>query len=215
MIARRGHREADGPAALVVDHVADPDGCQEVIAGLMDEYKRYVESEHAICPACPVVRTGPVIVHSMLQWKATDRDGRLGRWTVEDIHAYLLEHLPREVVDDRVLLRNAPTCAKDLVYFMSDRGTLAGDSIDALTDATDDVLDGFSSANGDGAGAALAEHDDARTSGPESPRYAHSEPPAQHGVEMPGVKAGNRGQGTSARRAKRKAAQASRKRNRR
>jgi hypothetical protein len=66
MIGRHGQREADGPA-LVVDHVADPDGCQEVIAALMGEYERYVESEHAICPACPVVRTGPLIVRSMLQ----------------------------------------------------------------------------------------------------------------------------------------------------
>ena len=44
----------------------------------MDEYE-YLESEHAICPACSVVRTGPVIVRSMLEWKATERDGRLGQ----------------------------------------------------------------------------------------------------------------------------------------
>lgn len=143
MSARRGQRNAHGPAAaLVVDHVGDPDGCQKAIASLMAEYERYLESEHAICPACPVVRTGPVIVRSMLEWKATERDGRLGHWTVADIQAYLLDHLPRRAVKDRGVLGDAPTCAKDLVYFMSDRGTLAGDHVDALTEATNEILYG-------------------------------------------------------------------------
>jgi hypothetical protein len=215
MIGRGGQREADGPTALVVDHVADPDRCREVIAALMDEYERYVESEHAICPACPVVRTGPLVVRSMLEWKATDRDGQLGRWTVDDVLAYLLDHLPRAVAEDRGVLRNAPTCAKDLVYFMSDRGTLAGDSVDALIDATDGVLDAVDSANGDRADGAPAERDDARTSGSASNRYARSEPLAQNGVKRPSVKAGSRGHGGSARRAKRKAAQTARRQNRR
>lgn len=195
MIGRGGQREADGPAALVVDHVADPAGCREVIAILTDEYERYVQSEHAICPACPVVRTGPLIVRSMLEWKATDRDGQLGRWTVEDILGYLLDHLPPAAAVDRYVVRNAPTCAKDLVYFMSDRGTLAGDSVDALTDATDAVLDGVYAANGDRAGAAPAERDDASSSGSESNRHARSQPLAPNGVELPSAKAGRRGPG--------------------
>ncbi|MGO9954373.1 MAG: hypothetical protein ACLP50_00050 [Solirubrobacteraceae bacterium] len=143
MSARRRQRNAKGPAAgLVVDHVGDPAGCQKAIASLMDEYERYLESEHAICPDCPVVRTGPVIVRSMLEWKAVERDGQLGHWTVEDIHAYLLGHLPRQAVKDRDVLGDAPTCAKDLVYFMSDRGTLAGDHVGALAEATDEILYG-------------------------------------------------------------------------
>lgn len=154
----------------------------------------------------------------MLEWKATDRDGQLGRWTVEDIREYLLDHLPRAVAEDRGVLPDARTCAKDLVYFMSDRGTLAGDSVDALTDATDDVLDGFYPVNGDRASAAPAapaERDDARTSGSEGNPYARSEPLGQNSVEMPSVKAGSRGHGGSMRRAKRKATQAARRRNRR
>ncbi len=130
-------------AALVVDHRGDPDRCREVIAALMDEYERYVQSAHAICPTCPVVRAGPLIVRSMLEWKAIHRDGRLGHWTRKDIHAYLLEYFPRRVSADRRLLLEAPTCAKDLVYFLSDRGTLAGDDPDVLREATEEVLDGF------------------------------------------------------------------------
>ena len=215
MIGQHDQREADGPAALVVDHVGDRDRCQQVIAALIDEYERYVESEHAMCPACPVVRTGPLIVRSMLEWKAIDRDGRLGRWTVEDIHAYLTDHLPREVVDDHGLLRDAPTCAKDLVYFMPDRGTLAGDSVDALTDATDDVLDEIFSSNGKHARPAPDERGSPATGDPKNNGRAHSEPLARNGVETLGVKARSRGQEASSRRAKRKAAQAARRRNRR
>lgn len=215
MTDRRGRYEADGPAAPVVDHVADPDGCRQVIAALIDEYERYVQSEHAICPACPVVQTGPLIVRSMLEWKATDRDGQLGRWTVEEILGYLLDHLPRAVAGNRGVLLNAPTCAKDLVYFMSDRGTLAGDSVAALTDATDAVFDGRYTADGDRAGAARAEHDDARASASQGNRCAHSEPLAPNGAEMPGVKAGDGRREGSMRRAKRKSAQAARRRNRR
>lgn len=44
-------------------------------------------------------------------------------------------------VDNR-LLGDAPTCAKDLIYFLSDRGTLTGDDVDVLADATNDVVHG-------------------------------------------------------------------------
>lgn len=52
----------------------------------------------------------------MRYWKATRRDGRLGHWTRRDVRDYLLEYLPGAGVDHR-LLGDAPTCAKDLVYF--------------------------------------------------------------------------------------------------
>lgn len=147
MISRQRRQAGRPEIGLVVDRVGDPDGCRATIGSLMDEYERYVEIQHAICPACPVVRAGPVIVRSMFEWKAR-RDGRLAHWTVADIRAYLLDEVP--LFEDRGLRRDAPTCAKDLVYFMSDRGTLAGDRVRALTDATDDVL--MSATNTRGAG---------------------------------------------------------------
>jgi hypothetical protein len=80
MNAHRGQRKAAARAAgLVVDQVGDPAGCQKAIASLMDEYERYLESEHAICPACPVVRTGPVIVRSMRELELMDCDSQCGR----------------------------------------------------------------------------------------------------------------------------------------
>jgi hypothetical protein len=88
---------------------------------------------------CPVVRSGVAIVRSMLEWKATRADPRLEHWTRHDIRDYLLQYLPSANVS-RILFADAPTCAKDLVYFLEDRGTLVGDDVVVLTKATDEVL---------------------------------------------------------------------------
>jgi hypothetical protein len=88
-------------ARLVVDYADDTDRCMRVIAELTEEYERYAESEHAICPDRPVVRSAPFVVHSMLEWKAIYEDGRLDHWTVGNIHSYLLDHFLRKVSADR------------------------------------------------------------------------------------------------------------------
>lgn len=134
---------------LVVDYAEDTDRCMRVIAALTGEYERYVEREHAICPDCPVTRSGPFIVYSLLEWKAIYGDGRLGHWTLPDIHEYLLEHFPRKISADLQLLRDTPTCVRDFVYFMSDRGTLAGENERVLADAAEDMFDEFLAANRD------------------------------------------------------------------
>jgi len=203
---------------LMVDYADDPDRCMRAIAELTEEYERYVEAEHAICPGCPAVRSGPFVVHSMLEWKAIYGDGRLGHWTVGDIHAYLLEHFPRKVSADRRLLGDTPTCVRDFVYFMSDRGTLAGEDSGVLADAAEEVFDEFLAANRDRrnwglakqmlrGGAATADEDDDSHAG-----LAASLPV---GVEPPRVTASGDGQGTAARRDKRKATRTARRRNRR
>lgn len=123
-----------------VDHDGYP-GCdwESTIAALMAEYAQYVRDQHAMCRGCPVVRSGVSIVRSMFEWKAIHCDGRLDHWTRRDIRHYLLGYLPTSNLS-RALLADAPTCAKDLVYFLADRGKLVGDDISVLADATDDVL---------------------------------------------------------------------------
>jgi len=126
---------------LAADHVGDTDGCAPTVAALMAEYTQYVRDEHAICRGCPVVRSGVPLVRLMLEWKATRGDGRLEHWTRQDVRDYLLRYLPTANIS-RALLRDAPTCAKDLVYFLSDRGTLKGDDVGVLADATDEIFYG-------------------------------------------------------------------------
>ena len=129
-------------ASEVAEHLRQADARDARIAALTYEYGEYVKREHAICRGCPVVRSGVPIVRSMLQWKATEGDGRLEHWTRRDIRQYLLGYLPTANLG-RALIADAPTCAKDLVYFLADRGVLAGDDMSVLAVATDDVLDAY------------------------------------------------------------------------
>lgn len=125
--------------SFVIGHNDDPWGSEPTVAWLVAEYAAYVREEHAMCRGCPVVRSGVAIVRSMLEWRAIRSDGRLEHWTRRDIRDYLLHYLPTASVR-RVVLCDAPTCAKDLVYFLADRGSLVGDDVSALTQATDEVL---------------------------------------------------------------------------
>ncbi len=205
-------------ARIVVDYAGDAEHCMRVIAQLTEEYERYVESEHAICPDCPVVRSGPFVVYSMLEWKAIYGDGRLDHWTVGDIHAYLLEHFPRKVSADRGLLGDTPSCVRDFVYFMSDRGTLAGGNSGVLADAAEEVSDEFLAVNRDrrnwglaklmfNSGAAVQDDEDDE----DRPMHLATFPAA--GAGSPRV-IGSIGPRAAGRR-KRKAVRAARRRNRR
>jgi hypothetical protein len=207
-------------ARLVVDYAEDTDRCMRVIAELAEEYERYVESEHAICPDCPVVRSGPFVVYSMLEWKAIYGDGRLDHWTVGNVHSYLLEHFPRKVSADRGLLGDTPSCVRDFVYFMSDRGTLAGEDSGVLADAAEEVFDEFLAASRDrrnwglakrtlDSGAAIQDEEE-----DDEDRSMHLATLPAVGVESPRIAASSNGQIAAARR-KRKAVRAARRGNRR
>jgi hypothetical protein len=128
--------------SFAVGHRKETQGREPTVAGLVAEYAAYVREEHAICRGCPVVRSGVTIVRSMLEWKAIRGDGRLEHWTRRDIRDYLLRHLPTANVS-RVMLPDGPTCAKDLIYFLADRGSLVGDDVAVLTQATDEVFYGY------------------------------------------------------------------------
>jgi hypothetical protein len=125
--------------SFAIGNKDDPWDREPTVAGLVAEYAEYVREEHDMCRGCPVVRSGVVIVRSMLEWKAIQGDGRLEHWTRRDIRDYLAHYLPTADVR-RELLPDAPTCAKDLVYFLADRGSLVGDGVGVLTKATDEVL---------------------------------------------------------------------------
>jgi hypothetical protein len=147
--AGRSQNRAARRRAIVVNYAEDPDECADVIAELMAEYEVYVADEHEHCPNCPVVRSGPFIAYSMLEWKAIYADGCLDRWTVPDIHEYMLDHFPRKVSADRRLLGATPACARDLMYFLADRGSLRGEDPSLLGDAADELFERFVEANRD------------------------------------------------------------------
>jgi|GEM_PF-5487866 hypothetical protein len=134
----------------------------------------------------------------MLEWKAIYGDGRLGHWTVGDIHAYLLEHFPRNVSADCQLLRDTPTCVRDFVYFMSDRGTLAGEDSGVLADAAEEVFDEFLAANRDRRNWGLAKqvlHGGAAIMDEDEDRYVRVATSLPEGVESPHVHRSQRWRG--------------------
>jgi len=147
--ARRSQSRGARRRAIVVNYAEDPDGCADVIAELVAEYEVYIEGEHEHCPDCPVARSGPFIAYSMLEWKAIYADGCLDRWTVPDIHEYMLDHFPRKVSADGRLLGATPACVRDLMYFLADRGSLRGEDPSLPGDAADEFFERFVEANRD------------------------------------------------------------------
>lgn len=147
--AGRSQNRAARRRPIVVNYAEDPDGCADAIAELVVEYEAYVAGEHEHCPDCPVARSGPFIAYSMLEWKAIYADGCLDRWTVPDIHGYMLDHFPRKVSADRHLLGATPACVRDLMYFLADRGSLRGEDPNLLGDAADELFERFVEANRD------------------------------------------------------------------
>lgn len=134
---------------MTVDYGERTDECYSVIDELANEYVRYVETEHEICRQCPAPRSGPFIVHSMLEWKAIYADGQLDQWTRGDIREYLLDHFPRKISGDDQLLFDTPTCVRDFIYFLADRGTLRGDPMRDLADYADEIAEEFLAACSD------------------------------------------------------------------
>jgi hypothetical protein len=134
---------------LVVDYAADPEACYATIGELLEEYEAYLEEQHASCPDCPVWRSGNFIAGSLLEWKAVYSDGRLSHWTRADIAEYLLDHFPRKISAGREVLADTPACVRDLIYFLSDCGTLSGDALDELATAGEELYDQFLAANRD------------------------------------------------------------------
>jgi hypothetical protein len=118
----------------------------------------------------------------------------------------------------RVIAEPTEECVRDFVYFMSDRGTLAGEDSGVLADAAEEVFDEFLAANRDRrnwglakqmlrGGAAIVDEDD--------DRYVHLATFPPMSIEPPRATTSGGGQGAGARRDKRKASRAARRRNRR
>lgn len=198
--------------ALTVNYAEDPERCQAVVAGLLEEYEAYLDREHELCPGCPVERSGCFVAYSMLDWKAVYAGGRLYHWTRGDIHEYLFEHFPRKVSADDQLVRDTPTCVRDLMYFLSDRGTLAGDDLDVLAGAADQVAEDFARANRDPSNWGLAKATFMRAGAMTAP----DQPTMTTGVDRaPPAPRQARTKAAATRRRKRRAVSAARKRSRR
>ncbi len=129
-------------AMLVVDDRDDPAAAPSLLGALSEEYAGYVAQGHAGCPDCPVARSGRVTARAMFAWKAV-ADGCLDRWTRGDVRAFLADHLARAASNDPRLAMDTATCVRDVVYFLTDRGTYRGEDVELIVAAAMVVIDDF------------------------------------------------------------------------
>ncbi len=123
----------DDDPELLVDAAEDEDGSEAVMALLLDELEEFATASYA--PDGAVWRHGDFVASTMLQWKGGYDDGRLGRWTAEDLAEYMLGYFPRKVTVEPETLADVPECIVALLRFLDDRGSLSGEPLEELEQA--------------------------------------------------------------------------------
>lgn len=71
----------------------------------------------------------------MLRWRASMPDRHLGRWEVEDLATFLIEHVSSSSGLGDDARAAAPDCALAMIRFLADRGSLSGDPLPDLEHA--------------------------------------------------------------------------------
>ena len=132
--------EQDDPE-LTVDAAEDEEGFHRVIDKLLHELEQHAKATH---PRDRVLwQHGDFVASSMLQWKGSYDDGRLGRWTQEDLAEYLLDYFPRKVSVDEETLSAVPECVRAFLGFLDARGSLSGEPLEQLEQACEALRDEF------------------------------------------------------------------------
>jgi hypothetical protein len=131
----------DDDTELVVDAVEDEAGFQRVMELLLDELEAHARATYP--PGDVVWQHGDFVASTMLQWKGDYGDGRLGRWTREDLAEYLLDYFPRKVTVYEETLDAVPDCVRAFLGFLEARGSLSGDPLEQLEHALGEFSDEF------------------------------------------------------------------------
>ena len=121
--------EEDDDELSILDDALDPDELIERLCGELEEHIR-----ERCPPDSPVRRHAGAVGGEMLRWRATTA-GHLGRWEVEDLAIFLIEHVPSSSGLDDAARTAAPDCALAMIRFLADRGSLSGDPLPDLEHA--------------------------------------------------------------------------------
>jgi hypothetical protein len=126
--------EEDDDELSTLDDALDPD---ELIERLCAELEEHIRER---CPPdTPVRRHAGAVGGEMLRWRTTTGDAHLGRWEVEDLATFLIEHVPSSSGLDDAARTAAPECALAMIRFLADRGSLSGDPLPDLEHACEMV----------------------------------------------------------------------------
>ena len=126
---------------LIVDAAEDEEGFHRSMNKLLDELEHYVKATHPSDSA--VWQHGDFIASSMLQWKGSYDDGRLGRWSQMNLAEYLLDYFPRKVSVEEQTLNAVPECVRAFLGFLDARGSLSGEPLEQLEQACEELSDEF------------------------------------------------------------------------
>ena len=122
--------EEDDEELSIFDGGLDP---AELIERLSGEFEEHIRERWP--PDSSVRRHAGAVGDEMLRWRAATGDGHLGRWEVEDLATFVVEHVSwsRALGDDARAA--APDCALAMIRFLADRGSLSGDTLPELEHA--------------------------------------------------------------------------------
>lgn len=124
--------EEDDDELSTSDDALDPD---ELIGRLCGEFEEHIRER---CPPDSSLRRhAGAVAGEMLRWRAATGDGLLGRWEVEDLATFLIEHVSSSSRLDDDARTAAPDCALAMIRFLADRGSLSGDPLPDLEHACD------------------------------------------------------------------------------
>lgn len=126
---------------LIVDAAEDEERFHALVELLLDELETHARANHP--PGGAVWEHGDFIAGTMLEWKGSYADGRLGRWTSADLAEYLIDYFPRKVSVDDGTLEAVPECAKAFLGFLDARGSLSGEPLETLELACDELRTEF------------------------------------------------------------------------
>jgi hypothetical protein len=116
----------------------------ELIERLCGEFEEHTRERWP--PDSSVRRHAGAVGAEMLRWRAATGDGHLGRWEVEDLAMFLIEHVSSSSGLDDDARTAAPDCALAMIRFLADRGSLSGDPLPDLEHACE-VLRTHAAAN--------------------------------------------------------------------
>jgi hypothetical protein len=122
--------EEDDDELSILDDALDPDELIERLCGELEEHIR-----ERCPPDSSVRRHAGAVGGEMLRWRAATGDGHLGRWDVEDLARFLIEHVSSSGGLDDDARTAAPDCALAMIRFLADRGSLSGDPLPDLEHA--------------------------------------------------------------------------------
>ena len=132
--------EDDNPE-LIVDAAEDEDHFEAVMQLLLDELEKFATASYPSGGA--VWRHADFVASTMLQWKGGYDDGRLGRWTAEDLAEYMLGYFPRKVSVEPETLADVPECIVAFLRLLDDRGSLSGEPLEELEQVCTELREEF------------------------------------------------------------------------